>query len=999
MQRYRINYHWLIGVFASAFVLAVAAFFVWRWQVERNASTFLTQAEEAVAAGNSVDAFDFYGKYVKLRPKEDDARIKMATAALDMIKDPDVSFENRSLALGTVDQTVRTTDDNVLRRELAELMMLLGRPQDSLSHIQGLLVENPQDPELNAMQIRALFLTKDNRVKQMALDLIGYNKNTEEFEADQALLKNEPDVYSLLAEKLQKEDEDVELARRVIDRMVEINPESAQANLQKSVFLTGLGEREAKDYLDKAYQLDPKDAAIISRMGMRGLRGFLYADSKYKYFDAVTDYELAVAEVADKESDDVLTESYSKAKEEFEAAVTGLERIMPSYEEAKAKFFEAKASFEQALGELAAEEPAAADDADCQDALERFGQAKTEFAASLPDYEEAKKYFAAGMEEHPDNVLFYRLISEVENRLGNKAAAMKILDKGIRELDRSRSIDLVIFKIDLLINDKDYDAVDDELKRMTLLNRPDLQPLIDFEKARVLFNQKEWVDAARELRRVRPLLYNRRNFQVLAGTMLGVCYESSGSTDQAKQAYTVVLNDFPNHEPAQRGLERVQQRIDPTRRGDGVELDQVVNATLELPKAEQDWDKIDKLVEQVIKDRGIGEARAYLMKAKVLIKREKYQESKDLIRQAYRASPDDIDVNFAAVLLVLSNPTEGPEAALKTLDRLEKKWGVSLRSLAQRAEIIMRLNPEDVTEQLHGLETQAAEFPDADKLRLQHVLGLKFEQLGKNDEARDYYQRAAQQDPTNLPVRMRLFELALRQKDDAAMRKAQEAILEIVKSKDNSNYLLTEAKRLLLNYGMQRIGRDELAKVRDLLDKALIERSEWHELHITYGQLHLLLDGDVDGALEHFDKALESGPARSNAVSIQVKLLYERGLFKRARERMDLLGKELRPKLLGRLEAEIFFKTGDKERAFQAAEKLAESRPNDASTQVWFSKLAQDAGKLDVAATVLRGAQRLNPGDPDSWLRLIGLYTEQRKFDDVRTINREAHLASDAEFL
>ncbi len=119
MQRYRINYRWLIGVFATTLVVAIVAFFVQRWQVERKAGLFLAKGEAALAEGKYDDAFDAYGKYVKLRPKEEAARIKMAKVAYEVVKDMYFSMEKRGRASAILDGTVRTTNDSGLRRDLA----------------------------------------------------------------------------------------------------------------------------------------------------------------------------------------------------------------------------------------------------------------------------------------------------------------------------------------------------------------------------------------------------------------------------------------------------------------------------------------------------------------------------------------------------------------------------------------------------------------------------------------------------------------------------------------------------------------------------------------------------------------------------------------------------------------------------------------------------------------------------------------------------------------
>ena len=224
-------------------------------------------------------------------------------------------------------------------------------------------------------------------------------------------------------------------------------------------------------------------------------------------------------------------------------------------------------------------------------------------------------------------------------------------------------------------------------------------------------------------------------------------------------------------------------------------------------------------------------------------------------------------------------------------------------------------------------------------------------------------------------------------------------MLAIVKSKDNASYILTEGRKRLMSFGRGETDKAKLDSCIALLDKALEQRPQWHELHITYGQLLLVLGQDVKLALQHFDDALKYGPAKSNAVSLQVKLLAEQGLYRQALDRMVLLRKEVRGQLLGKAEANVLLNNGQMEAAFEAAEKLAASQTGNAGTQRWVSEIAQRVGKLDSAITALRASLQLNPSDPDSWIRLVGLHIQLKQFKEVENVVREAHLACDAEYL
>jgi len=916
MQRYRINYHWLIGVFVSGFAIAVISFFVWKWQIERKADTFLKRAEQALADEDPLEAFDSFRKYVSLRSKDEEARIRMGDAAADVLKLQEASREQKGLAFAILDQTVRTTDDPSLRRKLAEIVIGF-RPQDAIRHLEVLLNDNPADAELNVLFVRALFRSKNyKKVKEVAFNLIGYDQVRKEFVAEETALTGIPDVYALLATVLMQDERQRKLARDVIDQMTVANPDSAQAHLAKSVFLRNLDEKEeAKEFLDKAYELDPNDASILLRKG-------------------------SVA----------LTNAAEAKKEAKEATEEGDK--------------------------------------------EAFAKQSNEYA------ELAKEHFATGLKEHPDSIVFYRSMAAAEQGLEDDDAALKILDQGIAKFDENQSITLVIYKIDLLLKKENYLAIEKELRRLTLLNQTALVPVIDFQRARVKYSKQLWVETARDLKRVRPLLLDWPNYQVLAGAMLGHCYEKQGARDLALEAYEIVLNDDPNHGFAKNGRARVRKHIrPPKKRSQGPNVDKIIDELLTLPEAEQDWSEVDKLVDAMIEEHQLTESRAKLLRSRVLIKRGQYAEAEKLIREASAEDKEDIDVNYAAVLLVATDPERGPAAALKLLDRMENKWGRTLRSRIRRADMLAVLNSEDVVDQLRALTAPSEDMTKAEQIRMYTVVGLKLEQLNKLEESHGFWLKAAEMQPNSLPIRMHLFDLALRKQDDASMEEAQQAILELVVSKDNPSYILTEVKRLAIKFSRHEIGLTELATGRKRLDTALRERPEWADLHILYGQLLLLLKEDVDLAMQHFDDALKYGSRNINAIALQVKLLAERGLFRKARDRMDRLPENSRGRLLEKLEAEILNQTGDKQAAFVSAKKWAAGQPDNPETQVWFSRLARQVGELDSAVSALRQAMKLNASNPDQWIQLVGLYSEQKDFENVENTIREAHLSVDAEYL
>ena len=684
MQRYRINYNWLIGTFVGAFVLAVTSYFVWSWQVERKAGNFIAKAEEALADGDTHEAFRYFFRYVQLRPDEEEARIKMAKCAVEVMNspDPEIRIESRQHAYRVLNQTIRKTGNSDLRFELAKIT----NAQEAISIVDDLLAENPADPamksELAGMMIRSLFAAKKfDQLKRKGYEFIGYDAKADEFDLNKVAIQGEPEVYVLISQALLRDKEE-DLARRIIDHMVEANPDSAEAYLHKSNFLAGQEEYdESKQFLDKAYEIDPNNEKILTRQTLVNLANPKYPSAKFKFLDAIEGFEEKAKETS---ADVAANPNYKEAKQAFDKGLADFEGSRPSYEEAKANFKMVRGKYSEAVSTLAEAITASmsrASELDQEafaDTTSELQETMSEYESALPQPERAIEYAKKGLQTDPENVLFYRLVGQAQQSLGRTEEALQTVNDGITKFNKTKSIDLVIFKIDLLLSEKSYEAIEEEIERLEKTNLARLEPVIDFQRARVEYAKQNWATASKQLGRVHSELRDFPRYRTMARTMLGISYERQGINDLALNAFELVQQEFPAHAVAVQGIKRIRAKMGKSE-GDGVELDDIVNKTLELPEAEQDWDKVDELVAEVSEKNELSPAAVKLLRAKILIKRGSYSQAKALIREANKdenlTDQDKLNIRYSAILLVLNDPNQGAPEAAKLLDGIEEEVG------------------------------------------------------------------------------------------------------------------------------------------------------------------------------------------------------------------------------------------------------------------------------------------------------------------------------------
>ena len=272
MQQYRINYRILIGLVVGFFVSAILLHFLWKWQVDRKATWYRDTAEVALEEEDTLKAFQYMQFFMGLRREDEEARVKLASIAFDVLHLEGAPRDEQSDAFRIISDTVRRTSDLETRRKLADLYFEMADARQSeqqaaqaLIHYEELL-KTSDDPELKARHVRSLFIAKDyqNAMRQ-AYELIGLDPETETFDDEKAEAANQPEVYAAVANVLLYRENDKELAEKIIDKMIENNPDSAVAHFQKSLYLSAEDEEAAVAELEKAYELDPENPRILAR--------------------------------------------------------------------------------------------------------------------------------------------------------------------------------------------------------------------------------------------------------------------------------------------------------------------------------------------------------------------------------------------------------------------------------------------------------------------------------------------------------------------------------------------------------------------------------------------------------------------------------------------------------------------------------------------------------------------------------------------------------------
>jgi tetratricopeptide (TPR) repeat protein len=512
--------------------------------------------------------------------------------------------------------------------------------------------------------------------------------------------------------------------------------------------------------------------------------------------------------------------------------------------------------------------------------------------------DQAAQYLTTGKKKYPDDPRFYQALAGMAMQNEKYDDALDIVNEGLKAVPGQKGQGLLLVKADLLFLDNKIADVKDTMEAMRKSHFR--TELIDFQDARVLLAQGKWNDAAKALLRLRPKLGDLGGLGPQMDIQLAVCYEKMGKLDEAKKSYNLVLQQDPSNQRALAGKQRIDAVLHPpsvsTSGTQG--LEKRVQEMLAKPKAEQNWQEIDKQMDQLADTLKLEGVSRDLFWENLNMMREDYAAARRNLVDARNKDPKDIRVQLAAIQLLQRDPSAGPDKAMQLLDKVTAQFGDHSAERLLRADILIAQKSKSLKEQSdkQSADLDASTIPNVDDLRgqlaklaegiddwgkdekieLWNGLAARFIAIGAREEATAYWNKVADLRPDELPTRLTLFGIALEAGDDAAMRDVQQKILDLVGSKNDSTWLYTEARRQMSLVRRGDLGKESLADIRQLTDKALQQRSDWFELHLVKAELEML-DGKDDKALEEFEKAEQLGRVSPAGVTQHVRLLLNRG--------------------------------------------------------------------------------------------------------------------------
>jgi len=643
--------------------------------------------------------------------------------------------------------------------------------------------------------------------------------------------------------------------------------------------------------------------------------------------------------------------------------------------------------------------------------------------------DEARALLERGAKAYPRDVRMYLGLAQVESASRRPAGVVAAYERAAKVFPDS--IDMMYRLADAQITcDKLSDATallkrlaDASADRMSPAARAQLEPLLRYEDARILMARRKWSEAAAAMERavvdLKPLAGGAELVKS-AYLLLGRCYAMLNNPDKQfsafLQASSITLADGEFDVAARQGLAEAfaarhkydeaaaEYRRILTRPSAPPEvrvgLARVyILRDIELPAARRRWADAEQALAEA-ESALPGSPEVAVLRGAFLQATGKPDEAARTVRAAREKAPDRVDLWTAEADLAFR--AGKADESLRLLDEAASRLGPLLVLRQARAVVLARRGGPKAVESIAAIEASAADLGGEERRQLLASVADAYALAGEPARSHRLTRRLADEDPTNLPLRLYLFDQAQADGDEAA---ADLLLAEIEKlDTEKSQALLAKALLLIRRAGKAKGG--SLGDARRLLSAASRLRPNWARVSLAEARIDEL-QGRQESALANYLRAFEQGDRSPSAVLRAFQLLTERGRDNQANQVLQLL--ENRTAMNGNqqmMAAELALRSRDYDMALaQARGAVAADRKAFRNVlflgRVLYVMAKQDESngrnpeaRLAEAEQSLRRAVELAADDPTARVALVSFLAVTGRKPEALELTRSAGKAA-----
>ncbi|MDB5342793.1 MAG: domain protein putative component of TonB system [Schlesneria sp.] len=622
-------------------------------------------------------------------------------------------------------------------------------------------------------------------------------------------------------------------------------------------------------------------------------------------------------------------------------------------------------------------------------------------AIAQQSYDEARQTIEKGLELHRTDSRFYLALSDVETATANPKSALEALKRGVAAVPRDR--DLRWNLANYLIDQRATAEVATEIDQLRIAGQP--PELIGYLEARLLIQAGQWLDAIQRLDTIRPRLQDWPNLVKQTDVLLAKAYRETDSADQQLACYRRAVTLDPQWIPGRVGLAEallagnfVRQASDEYRRilsipgappAAGIELAKCLfRLTARQSKSEQDWSEFDDVLSWVERQTSHS-TQVSILRAEKLVAMGLNDKAAELIAEA--KSQNDGEIDLWIVQTTLAQLAREWDQVEQCLTAAEQKFGDNVTLRIVKGRYLMHRYGAKASDTLKQVAQPSPNWTDQEQFVFVRNFAMMFLAIGDFPNAEEQGRLGATLQPTDLSIRLLLFDVALRAKQPKLMGEILEEVKRITGEGPLWHY--GEAVRLTLLSELSP-NQELLSQARFHLVKAKTQRPAWVRIPLLFAEVETQ-SGDLSAAIEQLQEAIITLGERSPVIlSKTVSLLFSQRRFieadqivRRLQERQSLVTSDMI-----RSASEISMRLNDTSRALDLAEQLARES-DSAGDKVWLAQVLGVLGRQDEAEQQLRKVIESDSNAPEAWIALVQVLVRANQLEKAENVVIEAEKA------
>ncbi|MGC8641283.1 MAG: tetratricopeptide repeat protein, partial [Isosphaeraceae bacterium] len=373
-----------------------------------------------------------------------------------------------------------------------------------------------------------------------------------------------------------------------------------------------------------------------------------------------------------------------------------------------------------------------------------------------------------------------------------------------------------------------------------------------------------------------------------------------------------------------------------------------------------------------------------------------YQGRRDEARAVLTAAQakDPRNLNYRLALAQLAQNESKTTEAMQILDQAAQDLGPNLRIELARLGIWAQHGGPEAKAAVAKLAGLSQKLADADRSAFLDRLSLVEAQLGSLDQARQHERELAALRPSDINVRLRLFDLAIAGGDQ---KDADDLVGQIRKLDGEKGTVWRFARAALLIDQVRRGDRAQLAAARQIAADLVQERPQWAGGYALSGEIAELA-GEPVPAIAAYQQAVKLGDLRPALVRRLVGLLNEQKQFDEIDRVARLLpGEGAAVPEITLVKALEAIRKEDFDKGVALARQVYSESSTNASDHLNMGRIYLAAGRTDEAGKLFRRAVELGPGASDAWLAYVQFLVQTKQPDQAKAATEAARKALPAD--